>query len=191
MAGKLIVLSAPSGSGKTTIGAALLKDITLRLVLSVSATSRSPRGSEINGKDYYFFSLEEFKDKIKHGHFLEFEEVYAGQFYGTLKSEIERITSEEKNVLLDVDVEGALQIKKMYPERCVTLFIRPPSLEELERRLRARGTDDEASIKKRLGKAETELAYAKHFDFVFENGNLEESLQQIKSTLAKILCESI
>lgn len=172
--GKLIIFSAPSGSGKTTIVKHLLeKD--LRLEFSISATSRVPRGSEKNGVDYHFISQEEFMNRVDNDLFVEWEEVYKGTCYGTLKSEVERITSVGNNVIFDVDVVGGVNIKKMYAERALSVFIQPPSVAELENRLRGRGTDSEETIQKRLAKADFELSFASQFDVVVINDNLDEA----------------
>lgn len=171
--GKLFVFSAPSGSGKTTIVRHLLELEELKLDFSISATSRSPRGEEVHGKEYYFLDVKAFKENIQEGNFLEWEEVYANNFYGTLKSELERIWSLGKHVVFDIDVIGGLNIKKQFPEETLAIFVKPPSIEEMERRLRGRQTDTEEKIIERVGKAEKELSYAKDFDVVLVNDNLE------------------
>ena len=170
--GKLVILSAPSGSGKSTIVKHLLEE-DLELEFSISATSRAPRGTEKNGVEYYFFTAEEFKAKIANEEFIEWEEVYAGTYYGTLKSEVERITSKGSNVIFDVDVVGGVNIKKMYGGEAISIFIMPPSVDELKSRLELRGTDDAEAIKKRLAKAELELTYSSQFDEVVINDLLE------------------
>lgn len=185
--GKCIVLSAPSGSGKTTIAKQLLDDKTLDLVFSVSATSRPPRGKEVNGKDYYFFSQEDFKAKIKEDAFAEYEEVYPGMYYGTLKSELERIWGAGKNVLFDIDVVGGLNIKKSFPNNTLTLFIKPPSVAVLGERLRARNTDTEEKIAMRLEKAETELARANEFEHIVINDDLEAAKKEVKRLVTNFL----
>ena len=177
--GKLIILSAPSGSGKSTIVKHLLEE-DLNLEFSISATSRAPRGEEKHGVEYYFFTPEEFKKRIESQEFVEWEEVYAGTYYGTLKSEVERITNNGKNVIFDVDVVGGVNIKKMYKKEALSIFIMPPSVEELRNRLNARGTDSPEAIEKRLAKAETELTYASQFDEVVVNDLLE--VAQIEAT---------
>ncbi len=177
--GKLIILSAPSGSGKSTIVKHLLEE-DLNLEFSISATSRAPRGEEMHGVEYYFFTPEEFKKRIENQEFVEWEEVYAGTYYGTLKSEVERITNNGKNVIFDVDVVGGVNIKKMYKKEALSIFIMPPSVEELRNRLNARGTDSPEAIEKRLAKAETELTYASQFDEVVVNDLLE--VAQIEAT---------
>lgn len=172
--GKLIIFSAPSGSGKSTIIQSLL-DKDLNLSFSISATSRAPRGSEQNGVEYYFISPEEFKSRIANDEFLEYEEVYAGKFYGTLKSEIERILNSGKNVIFDVDVVGGLNIKKYYGDQALALFIQPPSIKELEKRLKNRATDTPEVIASRIAKAEYELSFAPRFDKIIVNDVLEKA----------------
>ncbi|TVZ26214.1 guanylate kinase [Gillisia sp. Hel_I_86] len=176
--GKLIVFSAPSGSGKTTIVQHLLAQPELNLEFSISATSREPRGDEVEGKDYYFLTLHEFKQKIKSEEFLEWEEVYRDNFYGTLKSEIERIWAAGKNVIFDIDVVGGLDIKHIYPKQTLAVFVKPPSIEELKIRLKKRKTESEDKINMRVAKASIELATAPQFDFVIENNNLQVALEE-------------
>ncbi len=176
--GKLIVFSAPSGSGKTTIVKHLLTVSDLNLAFSISATSRYMRKGEVEGKDYYFMSAEEFHKKITENAFVEYEEVYKDNFYGTLKSEIERIWAEGKNVVFDIDVVGGMNIKKQYPEQTLAIFVNPPSVEELERRLRVRQTESDEKIEMRLEKAEREIARAPEFDVVLENNDLEIAKQE-------------
>jgi guanylate kinase len=166
--GKLIVISAPSGAGKTSIVHHLLKNIS-GLSFSVSACSREKRDYETHGKDYYFLGVEDFKNKIKEGVFLEWEEVYENQYYGTLKSEIERILSEGKTVIFDVDVIGGLNIKKQYPKECLSLFIMPPTVDVLRQRLSGRGSESEAKVEMRLAKAEQEISKNQEFDMVILN----------------------
>jgi guanylate kinase len=175
--GKLIVFSAPSGSGKTTIVRHLLEQKELDLEFSVSATSRSPREHEIHGKDYYFMSLKEFKNHIKNEDFLEWEEVYRDNFYGTLKSEIQRIWNKGKNVIFDIDVVGGLDIKKMYPELTLAVFVKPPSVEELKIRLKKRKTESEDKINMRVAKASIEMATAPQFDHILINNDLDVALR--------------
>ena len=179
---KLIIFSAPSGSGKSTIINRLLAD-GLDMEFSISATSRAPRGAEQNGVEYYFLSPDEFKQKIAEDAFVEFEEVYENRFYGTLKSEIERIATKGKATVFDVDVKGGLNIKKMYGSQALTLFIQPPSVEELRRRLVGRATDAPEVIEKRVAKAETEISYAEQFDKIIINDVLEEAVAQTESTI--------
>ncbi len=175
--GKLIIFSAPSGSGKTTIVHHLLQ-LNLNLEFSVSATSRAPRGSETDGKDYYFLSEDEFKNKINQGDFLEWEEVYQGCYYGTLKSEVDRITSIGHHVVFDVDVVGGTNIKKFYGKRALSVFIQPPSIAELQKRLNARSTDSDVVIARRIAKAEQELAFAPQFDQIIINDQLDVALAE-------------
>ena len=188
MAGKLIIFSAPSGSGKSTIINYLLQQ-SLRLRVSISATSRAPRGTEKNGVEYYFLTPEAFKARIAKGDFLEYEEVYTDKFYGTLKSEVERILNEGDNVIFDVDVVGGCNIKRFYGDRALSVFIQPPSIEELRKRLVGRGTDTPEVIESRIAKAEYELSFADKFDTVVINDDLEtakaKALQVIQAFLAK------
>ena len=176
--GKLIVFSAPSGSGKTTIVRHLLAQDELNLGFSISATSRSARGKEVHGQDYYFISPEEFRDHIDKDEFVEWEEVYANNFYGTLKSEVERIWKEGKNVIFDIDVVGGLRVKEKFPERTLAVFVKTPSLEEMERRLRSRKTDTEEKIRERVAKAEKEMGFAPRFDVVLVNDDLEKAKRE-------------
>lgn len=186
MPGKLIIFSAPSGSGKSTIINYLLKQ-GLHLQFSISATSRPPRGVEKDGVEYYFLSTEEFRKKISNDEFLEYEEVYPGRYYGTLKNEIEKSLNQEKNIIFDVDVVGGCNIKKYYGDRALSIFIQPPSIEELRKRLEARNTDSPEVINNRIEKAEFELGFAPQFDVVIINDNLEnaqlKTLQTIKDFL--------
>ena len=188
MAGKLIIFSAPSGSGKSTIINYLLQQ-SLRLRFSISATSRAPRCTEKNGVEYYFLTPEAFKARIAKGDFLEYEEVYTDKFYGTLKSEVERILNEGDNVIFDVDVVGGCNIKRFYGDRALSVFIQPPSIEELRKRLVGRGTDTPEVIESRIAKAEYELSFADKFDTVVINDDLEtakaKALQVIQTFLAK------
>ncbi|WP_188649980.1 guanylate kinase [Yeosuana aromativorans] len=174
--GKLIVFSAPSGSGKTTIVRHLLGIEDLNLEFSISATSREKRGQEVNGKDYYFLSAKEFKTKIKNGEFLEWEEVYRDNFYGTLRSEVERIWAMGKHVIFDIDVSGGLRIKRKFPEETLAVFVKPPSIDELKIRLKKRKTESEDKINMRISKASAELATAPLFDVIIENNNLDKAL---------------
>lgn len=189
MAGKLIIFSAPSGSGKSTIINFLLKK-NLNLHFSISATSRAPRGTEKDGVEYYFLTPDEFRARITAGDFLEYEEVYADNFYGTLKSEVERILADGKNVIFDVDVVGGCNIKKYYADRALSVFIQPPSIEELRRRLECRGTDSPEVIEKRIAKAQFELGFANKFDAVIVNDTLETAQEKalliIKDFLKKV-----
>ncbi|MCK5170901.1 MAG: guanylate kinase [Bacteroidales bacterium] len=177
MEGKLFIFSAPSGSGKTTIVRTLLeKDLDIEF--SISATSRPKRKNETDGKDYYFLSVDDFKEKIDKDEFVEWEEVYENRFYGTLKSELERIWSQGKHVIFDVDVVGGLNIKKKYPDKALSIFIMPPSIEELEKRLILRSTDSTEDIETRINKAKEELSYAEKFDVIIINDELEKAIQE-------------
>ena len=184
--GKLIVFSAPSGSGKTTLVNHLLKQ-DLPLGFSISATSRSPRGSEKNGKDYYFLSKESFNKKINENAFIEYEEVYEGTYYGTLNSEIKRLWKEGKHVLFDVDVEGGLNIKKKFPENTLSIFVQPPSIKELEIRLRKRATENEEKIQQRLNKSDEELSFSKNFDVILINDNINEAKKKATNLVKQFI----
>ena len=186
MKGKLFIFSAPSGSGKTTIVRHLLsKDYNMHF--SVSATNRSPRGAEKHGEDYYFLSTEEFKDKIENCEFLEWEEVYEGKFYGTLISEVERLRNEGKNVVFDVDVVGGCNIKDYYGDDALSIFIQPPSIDELKKRLIGRSTDTPEVIETRISKAAFELTFANKFDEVIINDTLEHALIETEEVIEKFL----
>nr|WP_315190534.1 guanylate kinase [uncultured Flavobacterium sp.] len=176
--GKLIVFSAPSGSGKTTIVRHLLGKEDLNLEFSISAATREARGEEVNGKDYYFMSLSDFKSHIKKEDFVEWEEVYRDNFYGTLKSEVERIWAKGKNVIFDIDVAGGLRIKHKFPEETLAVFVKPPSVDELKRRLKERSTESEDKINMRIAKASVELATAPQFDVIIKNYDLEIALEE-------------
>ena len=176
--GKLIVLSAPSGSGKTTLVRHLLEQ-DLPLGFSISATSRKPREKEQDGTDYYFLSANEFNIKIQRKVFLEYEEVYPGAFYGTFTSELKRLWDDEKHVLFDIDVVGGINIKKKYPQETLAIFVKPPSIKELEKRLKKRGTDGEEKIKERLSKAKKEMEYATQFDYCLINEDLEAAKKEV------------
>ena len=186
MAGKLIIFSAPSGSGKSTIINFLLKQ-QLNLAFSISATSRAPRGTEQHGVEYYFLSPEEFRQRIANDEFLEYEEVYENRFYGTLKAPIEKQLTEGVNVVFDVDVVGGCNIKKFYGERALSLFIQPPSIEELRNRLVGRATDAPEVIESRIAKAEYELGFADKFDVIIVNDNLEKAQQETLKVLQDFL----
>ncbi len=189
--GKLIVFSAPSGSGKTTIVKHLLGIEKLNLEFSISATSREARGDEVEGKDYYFLSLREFKNKIKSEEFLEWEEVYRDNFYGTLKSEVERIWAQGKHVIFDIDVVGGIDIKRIYPERTLSVFVKPPSIEELKIRLKKRSTESDDKINMRVAKASIELATAPQFDFIIENDNLDVAFKEAEELAHNFLKKRI
>ena len=184
--GKLIVISAPSGAGKTSIVHQLLKDIP-ELYFSVSASSRERRENEVDGKDYYFLGVEGFQQKIKEDAFLEWEQVYENQYYGTLKSEIERIWSEGKTIIFDVDVVGGLNIKKQYPKECLSIFIMTPSLEVLAERLIGRGSESDESVNKRLDKAEEEISKNGQFDTIILNDNFEIACEQTKEIITNFI----
>jgi guanylate kinase len=188
MKGKLIIFSAPSGAGKTTIVKHLLQK-NFGLEFSVSATSRKPRPGEVDGKDYYFLTEEEFKEKIENGEFLEWEEVYSGIFYGTLKSEVERIRNAGKHVIFDVDVVGGLNIKKYFGNEALAVFIKPPSVEELKNRLKNRSTESEEKIKMRIAKAEKEMEFADKFDVIILNEELQRALMEAEKVVGEFLSE--
>lgn len=185
--GKLFVFSAPSGSGKTTIVRHLLKQERFNLEFSISATSREPRGKEKEGEDYYFINLREFKDKIKSDEFLEWEEVYRDNFYGTLKSEVERIWALKKHVIFDIDVVGGLRIKHKFPEETLAVFVKPPSVDELKIRLKKRSTESEDKINMRIAKASVELATAPQFDKIIKNYILEDALKEAENLISDFL----
>ena len=187
--GKLIVFSAPSGSGKTTIVRHLLEQENLNLAFSVSATSRKARGDEKDGEDYYFMSLEHFKKHMKADDFLEWEEVYRDSFYGTLKSEVERLWALGKNVIFDIDVVGGLRIKRKFPEKTLAVFVKPPSIEELKIRLKKRKTESEERINMRIAKASIEMETAPRFDFIIENNDLDTALQEAETLVAQFISE--
>lgn len=179
------MLSAPSGTGKSSIIKRLMDHPELHLGFSVSATSRAPRGTEQHGVEYYFITHEDFKEKVANGDFVEWEEVYPGTCYGTLKSEVKRITEAGQNLIMDIDVKGGLNVKKCYGEQALTIFILPPSKEELERRLRGRGTDAEDVIKKRLDKADYELSFAPQFDVSVVNDDLDRAVDEVRKLIIK------
>ncbi|WP_228237889.1 guanylate kinase [Allomuricauda sp. M10] len=183
--GKLIIFSAPSGSGKTTIVQHLLNQPELNLAFSVSATSRPRRGKEKHGVNYYFMSVSEFKRHIKNEDFLEWEEVYRDNFYGTLKSEVERLWAEGKNVIFDIDVVGGLRIKKKFPDKTLAVFVKPPSVDELKIRLKKRSTESEDKINMRIAKASVELATAPQFDKIIKNYDLEVALDEAHRLVAE------
>ncbi len=185
--GKLIIFSAPSGSGKTTIVKYLLDQPDLNLAFSVSATSRPRRGKEKHGIHYYFMSISEFKKHIKQGDFLEWEEVYRDNFYGTLMSEVERLWAEGKNVIFDIDVAGGLRIKKKYPEKTLAVFVKPPSVDELKIRLKKRSTESDDKINMRIAKASVEMATAPQFDKIIKNYDLDTALKEAHAMVASFV----
>jgi len=185
--GKLIIFSAPSGSGKTTIVRYLLEQPELNLAFSVSATSRSRRGKEKEGEHYYFLNVSDFKKHIKNDDFLEWEEVYRDNFYGTLKSEVERLWAEGKNVIFDIDVVGGLRIKKKYPIETLAVFVKPPSVDELKIRLKKRSTESDDKINMRIAKASVELATAPQFDKVINNFELDTALKEAHDLVADFI----
>jgi len=186
MSGKLIILSAPSGAGKSTIIEHLLKK-DFKLEFSISACTRKPRGEEKHGKEYYFLTTDDFKNKIKNNDFIEWEEVYEDHFYGTLKSEIDRIFEKGNNVIFDIDIAGGLNIKKQYGNKAISIFIMPPSIEELEKRLKNRGTDSAENIKKRIDKAKFEISFANKFDVVIINKDIDKAVIETESILSNFL----
>lgn len=184
--GKLIIFSAPSGSGKSTIINYLLTQ-NLNLAFSISATNRPPRGTEQNGVEYFFLSPEEFRRRIADNEFLEYEEVYENRFYGTLKSQVEKQLAEGQNIIFDVDVVGGCNIKQFYGDRALSVFIMPPSIEELRKRLNGRGTDAPEVIESRIAKAEFELGYAGKFDVTIVNDDLEKAKAEALNIIRKFL----
>lgn len=187
--GKMIIFSAPSGSGKSTIISSLMQHEELRLAFSISCTSRQPRGNERHGVEYFFLTPEEFRQRIANNEFLEYEEVYADRFYGTLKEQVECQTENGENVVFDVDVKGGCNIKEFYGERALSVFIQPPSIEELRKRLEGRGTDAPEVIEDRLARASFELTFADKFDRIIVNDDLEkakaEALQIVREFIEK------
>ena len=187
--GKLLIFSAPSGSGKSTIVNWLMQEHPdLQLYFSISATSRPPRGTEQNGVEYFFLSPAAFREKIRQDEFLEYEEVYPDRFYGTLKAQVERQLEDGQNVVFDVDVKGGLNIKRFYGQRAMSLFIQPPSVAELRRRLEHRATDTPEAIESRLAKAEYEMSFAQQFDHIVVNDELEQAKQTTLQLVSSFLC---
>ena len=188
--GRLIIFSAPSGSGKSTIVNWLMQEHPeLKLYFSISCTSRAPRGTEQNGVEYFFLTPEEFRDKIAKNEFLEYEEVYENRFYGTLKQQVENQREAGQNVVFDVDVKGGINIKKFYGKDALSIFIQPPSIEELRRRLEGRGTDSQDAIETRLSKASYELTFANQFDTIIVNDNLEVAKKDTLQVVEQFLNE--
>ena len=185
--GKLIIISAPSGSGKSTIIGRVMQDESLRLAFSVSATTRPRRGQEVHCVDYYYLTLEEFKEKIANDELVEYQEVYEGRYYGTLKSEVERITNMGKNVVLDLDVLGGVNVKQMYGDRAISIFIQPPSVEVLRQRLINRGTDSMEDIQNRVDKAEFEISIGPQFDHTVINDDLDTAVAQVHDLIADFI----
>lgn len=185
--GKLVIFSAPSGSGKTTLVRHLLAQPELKLRFSISATSRPPRGREVHGHDYYFLSRDEFRQRVHQGDFLEWEEVYAGTQYGTLRKEVERLWKEGFHVIFDIDVVGGLNLKSLYGERALAVFVMPPSIEILEQRLRSRQTESEDKIRQRLAKARKELGRSDRFDHVIVNEDLDQAKEEAYRLTQKFL----
>jgi len=181
---KIIIITAPSGAGKTSITRHLLKKFSDRLEFSISAATRKPRGNERDGHDYYFISGEDFTNKIQHGEFVEWEMVYEGKYYGTLKSELMRIWNEGRVPVLDIDVKGAIHVEQQYPETTLSIFIEPPSVDELKRRLQSRGTETEESLNARVNKASYELSFKHSFDAIIVNDDLEKACRQAEETVA-------
>ena len=191
MRGKLIIVSAPSGTGKSTIISWLMKEHPeLNLAFSISCTSRAPRGTEQNGVEYFFLTPEEFRQRIDNGEFLEYEEVYEGRFYGTLKAQVERQLEAGQNVVFDVDVKGGVNIKRYFGEKALSIFIQPPSVEELRRRLENRATDSKEAIETRLAKAAYELTFANKFDRVVVNDDLLTAQQETLSLLKEFFSKN-
>ncbi len=188
--GKLIIISAPSGAGKSTIIGRIMEDESLRLVFSVSATTRPRRGKELHGVDYYFMTPDEFQQMIANEELVEYQEVYEGRYYGTPKSEVERITDMGMNMLLDLDVLGGVNVKQMYGDRALSIFIQPPSVEVLRQRLINRGTDSMADIKARVEKAEFEISIGPQFDHTVINDDLETAVNEVHDLIAAFINKS-
>ncbi len=185
--GKLIIISAPSGTGKSTIIGELIKDASLKLEFSISATTRAPRQGEVDGVNYYFLTLDQFQKAIANDEFAEYEEVYAGRYYGTLKKEIARITENGNNVILDIDVKGGVNVKKMYGNDAISVFIAPPSIDTLRQRLTSRATDNAQEIEKRIAKAAFELGFADKFDKRVVNDDLTTAVEQTRSIIKEFI----
>lgn len=185
--GKLIIISAPSGSGKSTIIGRVMQDESLRLAFSVSATTRPRRGEEVHGVHYYYLTVEEFQHMIENDELVEYQEVYEGRYYGTPKSEVERITAEGRNVVLDLDVLGGVNVKRMYGDRALSIFIQPPSVEVLRERLIKRGTDSMEDIQNRVDKAEFEISIGPQFDYTVINDDLDIAVFQVHDLIANFI----
>lgn len=183
---KIIIITAPSGAGKTSITRFLLEKYP-QLAFSISAATRSPRGNEVNGKDYYFMKVEEFQQKIQKGEFVEWEMVYEGKYYGTLKKELDRVWKENKCPLLDIDVKGAIHVQTQYPQTSLSIFIEPPSVRELARRLASRGTETEESLQTRVNKAEYEMSFSHHFNHTIVNDDLQEACEEAEKLITNFL----
>ncbi|HVT84735.1 MAG TPA: guanylate kinase [Chitinophagaceae bacterium] len=184
---KIIIITAPSGAGKTSITKYLLKTFPDKLSFSVSAATRPPRSYEQNGKDYYFISTEEFRQKIQHAEFAEWEMVYEGKYYGTLKIELQRIWNDNKTPLLDIDVKGAIHVQQQYRDNCLSLFIQPPSIDELKKRLESRGTESAESLQARLNKSAYELSFHDHFDHIIVNDDLDRACKEAEGIITRFL----
>ena len=185
--GKLIIISAPSGAGKSTIIGRIMQDESLRLAFSVSATTRPRRGKEVHGVDYYYITPKKFRQMIENDELVEYQEVYEGRFYGTPKSEVERITGMGKNVVLDLDVLGGVNVKHLYGDRAISIFIQPPSVEVLRQRLINRGTDSMEDIKARVAKAEFEISIGPQFDYTVVNDDLETAVNEVHDLIADFI----
>ena len=188
--GKLIIISAPSGSGKSTIIGRIMQDKSLRLAFSVSATTRPRRGQEVHGEDYYYLTPDEFRRMIDNDELVEYQEVYEGRFYGTPKSEVERITAMGKNVVLDLDVLGGVNVKQMYGDRAISIFIQPPSVEVLRQRLIKRGTDSMEDINARVDKAEFEISIGPQFDYTVINDDLDTAVNEVHDLIADFISDN-
>jgi guanylate kinase len=186
MQNKLIILTAPSGAGKTSITRFLLNKYS-QLAFSISAATREPRGAEKDGVDYYFMTVEEFQQKIQKNEFVEWEMVYEGKYYGTLKSELERIWKQNRIPILDIDVKGAIHVQDQFPDSCLSIFVEPPSVNELKKRLTSRGTETEESLQARVNKAAYELSFKHHFDVEIVNENLETACAEAEKVVVEFL----
>lgn len=186
---KVVIFCAPSGSGKSTIVQHLIQKYP-QLEFSISATSRAPRGSEVHGKEYYFISEAEFRSKIAAEEFVEYQEVYSGSFYGTLRSEVDRIWNHGNVVIFDIDVCGGVNLKKIFGEKALSVFVQAPSLEELRKRLVGRATDTPEAIEKRLAKAEYEMGFAKEFDYILVNDDLEKAFAEAEKVIGEFICRN-